>query len=208
MEPNSVSVTRSHLLSTKVSANAICTCASFVSFNCLKTLLASTKVTTASSTALFSFSSSSSSSTQSSCATGPGSANPVVSNKMKSNCGFSLCRLFSSNASIVCISDPFTVQHTHPLFISTQSSSSAVADAVSPSGLSVTSIFSTPISAPNSFNITATLYPWSPVSTWFTRVVFPEPRKPVTTVMPVKGMVFVAFGLGATLAKGLTLTQP
>ena len=32
MEPNSVSVTRSHLLSTKVSANAICTCASFVSF--------------------------------------------------------------------------------------------------------------------------------------------------------------------------------
>jgi hypothetical protein len=38
------------------------------------------------------------------------------------------------------------------------------------------------MSAPNSFKITATLYPWSALSTWFTNVVFPAPKKPVTTV--------------------------
>ena len=63
---------------------------------------------------------------------------------------------FSSRLSMVCTSDPFTVQHTQPLLSSTHSST-----ALSPSGLSCTSIFSTPSSAPKSFRMTATLYPWS-----------------------------------------------
>ena len=107
----------------------------------------------------------------------------MVSSKMKSNLD-PLAARRSSKPSMVWMRLPLTVQHTHPLFISTQSSSTTV----SPFGLSVTNIFSTPMSAPNSFKITATLYPWSALSTWFTNVVFPAPKKPVTTVMPVRGM--------------------
>ena len=144
----SASETRSVLLRTRVSAKAICNAVSLFSRSCLWTLEASTSVTTASRTAQSS--SRSSSSTQSSCATGPGSARPVVSRRMKSNLRPVAARR-SSRLSMVWMRLPLTVQHTQPLFISTHSSTAA-----SPSGLSCTSIFSTPSSAPNSFRMTAT----------------------------------------------------
>jgi hypothetical protein len=84
-----------------------------------------------------------------------------VSRRMKSKGGLPERLRFSRSESIVWIRLPLTVQHTHPLFISTHSSTAA-----SPSGCApCTSIFSTPSSAPNSFRMTATLYPWSACKT-------------------------------------------
>ena len=148
--------TKSALFNKMVSAYATCSVASLFSSICLSMFDASTKVTMESKTAPSS--STSSSSTHSSRATGPGSASPVVSRRMKSN--FSpISFRFSSKPSMVCTKLPLTVQHTHPLLSSTQSSTS-VREALSPSTPSCwTSIFSTPSSAPKSLRMTAILYP-------------------------------------------------
>lgn len=66
---------------------------------------------------------------------------------------------------------PLTVQHTHPFGSSTICSSS----------LDTINSESIPTS-PNSFTITPIFSPWSPVSTLFRNVVFPDPNAPVTIV--------------------------
>jgi hypothetical protein len=49
-------------------------------------------------------------------------------------------------------------------------------------------------SSPNSFSMTAIFWPWNSVSTRLSRVVLPEPRKPVRMVAgirPVAGVVML-----------------
>ncbi len=43
-------------------------------------------------------------------------------------------------------------------------------------------------SSPNSFSITAIFWPWASVSTRLSRVVLPEPRKPVRMVAGMRAM--------------------
>mmetsp|Transcript_35373 Transcript_35373/g.80360 ORF Transcript_35373/g.80360 Transcript_35373/m.80360 type:complete len:224 (-) Transcript_35373:78-749(-) len=69
---------------------------------------------------------------------------------------------------------PRTVQQMQPLFISTMFSSSAMAPPF-------TSASSMPTS-PNSFSMTAMRLPWFFSRMWFSKVVLPLPRKPVSTV--------------------------
>ena len=103
-----------------------------------------------------------SSSTKKVCATGAGSARPVVSMMMPSS-------LVPRRKSFerMRIRSPRTVQQMQPLFISKMSSDVSYR--------CCTSASSTPTS-PNSFSITAILLPWLAVRMWLSRVVLPEPK--------------------------------
>mmetsp|Transcript_34026 Transcript_34026/g.59198 ORF Transcript_34026/g.59198 Transcript_34026/m.59198 type:complete len:228 (-) Transcript_34026:53-736(-) len=68
---------------------------------------------------------------------------------------------------------PRTVQQMQPLFISTMFSSSAIDPPF-------TKLSSMPTS-PNSFSIIAMRLPWCAERMWFSNVVFPLPRNPVST---------------------------
>src|SRR6202022_4565834 len=153
--------TRSVLLSTMTSANAIWFLASGASFSRSLSHFASATVTTASSRALFC----TSSSTKKVCATGAGSASPVVSTMMASNLPLRFIR-----PSRMRTRSPRTVQHMQPLFISNTSSSAPI-----------TRSLSMPVS-PNSLTMTAYLLPWFSDRMRLRRVVLPAPRYPVSTV--------------------------
>mmetsp|Transcript_74180 Transcript_74180/g.179211 ORF Transcript_74180/g.179211 Transcript_74180/m.179211 type:complete len:242 (+) Transcript_74180:611-1336(+) len=144
----SASETRSVLLSSMRSANATCSTASFSapsafsSSRCCSMCLASTSVTMPSSLA----NSLIDSSMKKVCATGPGSASPVVSMIMASR-----SLLKRKSLPRMRMRSPRTVQQMHPLFISKMSSSVL--------NLFLMSESSTPTS-PNSFSMTAILFPW------------------------------------------------
>ncbi len=153
--------TRSTLLRRITSANAICSPASSLFFNCSRTCFASTTVTIASSLVF----ARTSASTKKVCATGAGFAKPVVSTRMASKPPLRFIK-----PSMMRIRSPRTVQQTQPLFISKTSSSASTIKSLS-----------IPIS-PNSFTMTAYFLPCCSVRIRFNRVVLPAPRKPVSTV--------------------------
>src|SRR3984885_639916 len=153
--------TRSILLSTMTSANATWFLASGASLSRSASHLASATVTTASSRAFFC----TSSSTKKGCATGAGSARPVVSTMMASNLPLRFIR-----PSRMRTRSPRTVQHTQPLFISKTSSSAPMIRSLS-----------MPIS-PNSLTMTAYFLPWFSDRMRLSSVVLPAPRYPVSTV--------------------------
>mmetsp|Transcript_31446 Transcript_31446/g.98547 ORF Transcript_31446/g.98547 Transcript_31446/m.98547 type:complete len:227 (+) Transcript_31446:102-782(+) len=162
--PRSASLTRSTLLSSSRSAKATCSTASFSapsgfsSSRCCSMCFASTSVTIASSRAC----SLMDSSMKKVCATGPGSASPVVSITTASSRSRRLKSLERMR-----MRSPRTVQQMQPLFISKMSSDVSYR--------CWTSASSTPTS-PNSFSITAILLPWLAVRMWLSRVVLPEPK--------------------------------
>mmetsp|Transcript_9361 Transcript_9361/g.24199 ORF Transcript_9361/g.24199 Transcript_9361/m.24199 type:complete len:278 (+) Transcript_9361:279-1112(+) len=145
--PSSSSSTRSILLSSSRSAKTTCSTASFSapsgfsSSRCCTTCFASTSVMMPSRRA-YSFIDSS---MKKVCATGAGSAIPVVSMIIPSSFSLRLRSLLRMR-----IRSPRTVQHMHPLFISKISSLV--------SKRFFTSASSTPTS-PNSFSITASFFP-------------------------------------------------
>src|SRR6266705_3176942 len=104
------------------------------------------------------------------CATGPGSAMPVVSMITRSNLSLPESRLSLSSPRMR-MRSPRTVQHTQPLFISM---------ICSPASLRRISL-STPAS-PNSFSITAMRWPCCSLRIRLTSVVLPLPKKPVSMV--------------------------
>mmetsp|Transcript_719 Transcript_719/g.2178 ORF Transcript_719/g.2178 Transcript_719/m.2178 type:complete len:213 (-) Transcript_719:51-689(-) len=161
--------TKSVLFSRMRSAKATCSAHSFStpsgfsSSKCSITCLASTTVTMPSSL-YFSWMKSS---TKNVCATGAGSASPVVSMRTASNCLTFPCSLFNASTK-----SPRTVQQMHP-FITSMTSSFA----------SSAKTFSSTPTSPNSFSIMAKRSLWSgDLRMWFINVVFPEPRKPVKMV--------------------------
>ena len=151
----SSSLTRSILLSTSRSAKATCCSASLLSERRAARCFASTNVTMESSRVAFF----TSSSTKKVCATGAGSARPVVSTMMPSK----RSRLRISWVRMR-MRSPRTVQQMQPLFISNTSSSA-----------STTRSLSTP-SSPNSLMTTANFLPWFSVRMRLSRVVLPAPR--------------------------------
>ena len=171
---------RSVLLRTILSANATCSTASFstpsglTSSKCSLTCAASTIVMIASSRR----SEAISSSMKKVCATGAGSASPVVSIRMRSKRSLRFIK-----APRMRIRSPRTVQQMQPLFISKISSSA-----------SSTSASSIPTS-PNSFSMTAMRCPCSSVRMRLSSVVLPEPRNPVSTVTGTRSSVVSAIGL-------------
>mmetsp|Transcript_78383 Transcript_78383/g.175683 ORF Transcript_78383/g.175683 Transcript_78383/m.175683 type:complete len:288 (-) Transcript_78383:2-865(-) len=106
------------------------------------------------------------------CATGAGSAKPVVSMITPSKGFFDFFEFLMSFFKPA-IRSPRTVQQMQPLFISTMFSSSAMDPPF-------TSLSSIPTS-PNSFSMTAMRLPWFASRMWFRSVVLPLPRKPVRT---------------------------
>ena len=118
---SSPGVTRSVLLMMMTSANAIWFLASGASRSRAASHFASATVTTASSRAAFC----TSSSTKKVCATGAGSARPVVSTMIASNLPF---RFISP--SMMRMRSPRTVQQMQPLFISNTSSSAPMTEFV------------------------------------------------------------------------------
>mmetsp|Transcript_14795 Transcript_14795/g.40553 ORF Transcript_14795/g.40553 Transcript_14795/m.40553 type:complete len:240 (+) Transcript_14795:603-1322(+) len=170
--------TKSVLLSNIRSANATCSTASlttpsgFSSRRCPKTCFASTTVRIPSRAML----ACTKSSAKKVCATGAGSAKPVVSMRMPSK-GFPL--------PVVCLWSFFrpamrssrTVQQTQPLFISMTFSSVRLFRPFK-------SLSSMPTS-PNSFSITPIRLPCCSCRMWFMSVVLPAPRKPVMIVTGV-----------------------
>mmetsp|Transcript_14003 Transcript_14003/g.41731 ORF Transcript_14003/g.41731 Transcript_14003/m.41731 type:complete len:259 (-) Transcript_14003:56-832(-) len=182
----SASSTRSVLFSTRRSAKATCSTASFSapsgfsSSRCCSTCLASTSVTMPSS----SQKSLTPSSTKNVWATGAGSARPVVSMTIAS----SFRPLSARAASFFSTSTRSwrTVQQMHPFIISMTSSSVCVCR------LGFRSASSMPTS-PNSFSITAIFLPCFALRMWFSSVVLPLPRKPVrivTGTLSPSGMLF------------------
>src|SRR5262249_50520708 len=162
------SPTRSVLLIRITSAKAIWFFASGASRSRSFRYLASATVTTASSLVFLpTFSS-----TKKVCATGAGSASPVVSTMMPSNLPLRRMR-----PSMIRMRSPRTVQQTQPLFISNTSSSAPT-----------TSSLSMPIS-PNSFTMTANLRPCGSDRMRLSRVVLPAPRYPVSTVTGILSVI-------------------
>mmetsp|Transcript_86847 Transcript_86847/g.137044 ORF Transcript_86847/g.137044 Transcript_86847/m.137044 type:complete len:254 (+) Transcript_86847:350-1111(+) len=144
--------TRSHLLSKMRSAKAICSTASFStpsgfsSSRCWTMCFASTRVKIPSRRMCCC----TKSSAKKVCATGAGSAKPVVSIKTPSKgllCFFAFLMSFFNPA----IKSPRTVQQMQPLFISTIFSSSAIDPPFTRASSMPTS--------PNSFSMTAILLP-------------------------------------------------
>mmetsp|Transcript_5386 Transcript_5386/g.16066 ORF Transcript_5386/g.16066 Transcript_5386/m.16066 type:complete len:274 (-) Transcript_5386:21-842(-) len=168
--------TRSHLFRMSLSAKATCSTLSFSapsgfsSSKCCTMCFASTKVTIPSNWQNDAISSS----TKNVCATGAGSAMPVVSMTMAS-IGFPDSCVFFSFLSTTAKSAR-TVQQMQPFIISKSSSPSTWFLMLFASKAS-----SMPTS-PNSFSMTAILFPCCFVRMWLSRVVFPLPRKPVRTV--------------------------
>ena len=99
-------------------------------------------------------------------ATGAGSARPVVSMMTWSNFFARSFRVRRARTR-----SPRTVQHTQPLSMVMMSSASFMFSPTRASSMDT---------APNSFSMTAMSLPCSPFRMWFTSVVFPAPRKPVT----------------------------
>mmetsp|Transcript_68829 Transcript_68829/g.202036 ORF Transcript_68829/g.202036 Transcript_68829/m.202036 type:complete len:281 (-) Transcript_68829:1-843(-) len=174
--------TRSHLFRMMRSANAICSMDSFSapsgfsSSRCCSTCAASTTVMIPSRRYLAWMSSSA----KKVCATGAGSAMPVVSISTASkSLTLSCMRLSASTRS------PRTVQHMQPFITSITSSLMRVTSGPStllPAAAVEISFSSTPTS-PNSFSMIAKRRPWSGERRmWFSKVVLPEPRKPVRMV--------------------------
>ena len=118
-------------------------------------------------------------STRKVCATGAGSAMPVVSMTMPSSLRSPAATRWASFFRILTRSDR-TVQHTQPFSTSTISSSEAnlLFFCTSASSIDV---------SPNSFSMIAIFLPWVAVRMWFNSVVFPDPRKPVSTVAGTRG---------------------
>mmetsp|Transcript_7256 Transcript_7256/g.11842 ORF Transcript_7256/g.11842 Transcript_7256/m.11842 type:complete len:234 (+) Transcript_7256:533-1234(+) len=172
---SSSSFTRSVLFRMMRSAKAICSTASFStpsgfsSSRCWMMCFASTRVRIPSRTN-FCWTKSSAKNV---CATGAGSAKPVVSITTQSN-GLSFFCAFLTSFFNPAIRSPRTVQQIQPLFISTRFSSLRIgADSIRASSMPT---------SPNSFSITAIRFPWFSFKIRFSNVVFPEPRKPVKTV--------------------------
>ena len=152
---SSASLTRSVLLIRITSAKAIWFFASGASRSRSRSHLASATVTTASSLVFLpTFSS-----TKKVCATGAGSARPVVSTMIASN--LPLRRI---SPSMMRIRSPRTVQQMQPLFISNTSSSAPTIRSLS-----------MPIS-PNSLTITAYFLPCGSDRMRLSSVVLPAPR--------------------------------
>ena len=132
---SSAGVTRSVLLMMMTSAKAIWFFASGASRSRAASHLASATVTTASSRAAFC----TSSSTKKVCATGAGSARPVVSTMIASNLPLRFIR-----PSMMRMRSPRTVQQMQPLFISNTSSSapmtSSLSMPISPNSLTIDGI--------------------------------------------------------------------
>mmetsp|Transcript_30087 Transcript_30087/g.59747 ORF Transcript_30087/g.59747 Transcript_30087/m.59747 type:complete len:246 (-) Transcript_30087:168-905(-) len=171
----SAAVTRSTLFRMMRSANASCSTASFsapsglTSSRCCSTCFASTRVIMPSKRAkVFTFSS-----TKKVCATGAGSAIPVVSMTMPSR--RVPVRTFSASFSRTTTRSCRTVQQMQPFIISMISSSACMRVFFLRSSSSMPT-------SPNSFSITASFFPCSAVRMWLSKVVFPLPRKPVKTV--------------------------
>mmetsp|Transcript_6917 Transcript_6917/g.20219 ORF Transcript_6917/g.20219 Transcript_6917/m.20219 type:complete len:223 (-) Transcript_6917:61-729(-) len=171
---SSSSSTKSTLFSRTMSANASCSWASFStpsgfsSSSLRMRCLASTTVTMASSSYSFSISGS----IRKVCATGAGSAKPVVSMITPSNLAILVWSLLRASTR-----SPLTVQQMHPFITSITSSSMFSLSLSSPPR-----IFSSIPTSPNSFSMMANLNPWFSESKWFSKVVFPDPRNPVSTV--------------------------
>ena len=110
------------------------------------------------------------------CATGPGSARPVVSMTMRSKLSKPLRRLAANNCRVTRRSSRM-VQQMQPLLIW------MICSSVSETRMSL-SMFS----SPNSFSITAIFWPWASVSTRLSKVVLPEPKKPVRMVVGIRDM--------------------
>ena len=169
-------LTRSVLLSSSRSANATCALASlttpfgFFAFRWRSTCFASTKVTMPSSRA----NSAISSCTKNVCATGAGSAMPVVSMMMPSSAS-SPARVRAASFSRILTRSPRTEQQMQPLSTSTISSSSVKWLFLAMSASSIET-------SPNSFSTTAIFLPCVAVRMWFNKVVLPLPRKPVMIV--------------------------
>mmetsp|Transcript_17045 Transcript_17045/g.37532 ORF Transcript_17045/g.37532 Transcript_17045/m.37532 type:complete len:287 (-) Transcript_17045:1-861(-) len=104
------------------------------------------------------------------CATGAGSAKPVVSMITPSKGFFDFFEFLMSFFKPA-IRSPRTVQQMQPLFISTMFSSSAMDPPFTRESSIPTS--------PNSFSMTAIRLPWFFSRMWFSKVVLPLPRKPV-----------------------------
>mmetsp|Transcript_19886 Transcript_19886/g.59330 ORF Transcript_19886/g.59330 Transcript_19886/m.59330 type:complete len:298 (-) Transcript_19886:1315-2208(-) len=190
--------TKSHLLRINRSAKATCSTASFSapsgfsSSRCCTTCFASTNVMMPSSVQ----NSLTSSSTKNVCATGAGSANPVVSITMASNLRpFSLRLASFFNTST---RSWRTVQQMQPFIISMTSSSVSV---LSFGFMRASSI----PTSPNSFSITAIFLPCWAVKMWFSSVVLPEPRKPVKIVTGTLSFAILLFVsmLSSTLRSAL-----
>mmetsp|Transcript_4334 Transcript_4334/g.9889 ORF Transcript_4334/g.9889 Transcript_4334/m.9889 type:complete len:218 (+) Transcript_4334:512-1165(+) len=172
---SSSSDTISHLFSRILSAKATCSTASFStpsgfsSSRCSMRCLASTTVRMPSSSSFFC----TNSSAKKVCATGAGSASPVVSIITPSR-GLFVLSEFLTIFLRPAMRSPLTVQQMQPLFISTMFSSVV-------NGPASRSSSSMPTS-PNSFSITAMRLPWFSLRILFSKVVLPLPRKPVITV--------------------------
>mmetsp|Transcript_30604 Transcript_30604/g.94635 ORF Transcript_30604/g.94635 Transcript_30604/m.94635 type:complete len:293 (+) Transcript_30604:742-1620(+) len=172
----SCSETRSILLRRIRSANATCSTDSFSapsgfsSSRCCSMCFASTTVTMPSRSAKHEISSS----TKNVCATGAGSAMPVVSMTMPSS--FMPASTFLASFSRTTTRSWRTVQQMQPFIISMSSSPSMRSFM-----FFISSASSMPTS-PNSFSMTAMRLPCSAVRIWLRSVVFPEPRNPVKMV--------------------------
>mmetsp|Transcript_22019 Transcript_22019/g.49678 ORF Transcript_22019/g.49678 Transcript_22019/m.49678 type:complete len:381 (+) Transcript_22019:595-1737(+) len=172
----SASETRSVLLRSIRSAKATCSTASFSapsgfsSSRCCSMCFASISVTIPSRRA----NSLTASSTKKVCATGAGSAMPVVSITIPSSLSLPDLTRFASLLRTTMRSCR-TVQQMQPFIISMISSSACILVFFERRASSM------PIS-PNSFSMTAIFFPCVAVRIWFSNVVFPLPRKPVSTV--------------------------
>mmetsp|Transcript_84192 Transcript_84192/g.186857 ORF Transcript_84192/g.186857 Transcript_84192/m.186857 type:complete len:319 (-) Transcript_84192:59-1015(-) len=171
-------VTKSVLLSMMRSAKATCSTASltapfgFSSRRCCMICLASTTVRIPSRAML----ACTKSSAKKVCATGAGSARPVVSMMMPSS-GFPLPEVCLWSFFKPAMRSPRTVQQMHPLFISITFSSVALRFVLSKASSMPTS--------PNSFSMIAIRLPCSSSRMWLSSVVLPAPRKPVMMVVGV-----------------------
>mmetsp|Transcript_74137 Transcript_74137/g.194434 ORF Transcript_74137/g.194434 Transcript_74137/m.194434 type:complete len:340 (-) Transcript_74137:171-1190(-) len=176
-------VTRSVLFSRMRSAKQICSTASFTtpsgfsSLRCSMTCFASTTVRMPSRTMLFC----TKSSAKKVCATGDGSASPVVS-IITASSGFPFFCAFFTIFLRPAMRSPRTVQQMQPLFISMMFSS--VTPVLTPPPSLMMRASSMPTS-PNSFSMMAIFLPWFTSRMWFSRVVLPAPRKPVMMVVGV-----------------------
>mmetsp|Transcript_56823 Transcript_56823/g.114078 ORF Transcript_56823/g.114078 Transcript_56823/m.114078 type:complete len:267 (-) Transcript_56823:49-849(-) len=172
-------LTRSVLFSRMRSAKATCSTASlttpsgFSSFKCSKMCFESTTVRMPSKAML----PCTKSSAKKVCATGAGSARPVVSMMIPSK-GLPLPVVCLCSFLRPAIRSPRTVQQMQPLFISMIFSSVTAVLLVFSKALSMPT-------SPNSFSMTAIFFPCISCRIWFNKVVFPAPKKPVMMVVGV-----------------------
>mmetsp|Transcript_37198 Transcript_37198/g.120417 ORF Transcript_37198/g.120417 Transcript_37198/m.120417 type:complete len:314 (+) Transcript_37198:647-1588(+) len=173
---SSASETRSVLFSSSRSAKATCATASlttpsgFTASRCRSICFASTRVTIPSRRAkprIFACA-------RNVCATGAGSAMPVVSMTIPSKCSFPDRTRWRSLLRIAMRSCR-TVQQMQPFRTSTISSSDLNCEFFWRS-------LSSMEMSPNSFSMTAIFLPWVAVRMWLSSVVLPLPRKPVNIV--------------------------